>query len=118
SRIDTTPPTISTLFSLPSAPSPLSHSFPTRRSSDLPLTGNAHLDALAGAVAEYLSRQYELPGIPPWAFEPVRYLDHPWHASSIEDRKSTRLNSSHVEISYAVFCLKKKKKTRIALSSH
>src|SRR5438874_7524501 len=27
-----------------------------------------------------------------------------------EDRKSTRLNSSHVEISYAVFCLKKKKR--------
>src|SRR5690349_24435194 len=30
----------------------------------------------------------------------------------IEDRKSTRLNSSHVEISYAVFCLKKKKKQK------
>src|SRR5438874_8450304 len=31
------------------------------------------------------------------------------------DRKSTRLNSSHVEISYAVFCLKKKKKnTKLA----
>src|SRR5690606_40051249 len=29
-----------------------------------------------------------------------------------EDRKSTRLNSSHVKISYAVFCLKKKKKKR------
>src|SRR5438874_10660353 len=29
--------------------------------------------------------------------------------SEPEDRKSTRLNSSHVEISYAVFCLKKKK---------
>src|SRR5690625_1879187 len=29
-----------------------------------------------------------------------------------KDRKSTRLNSSHVAISYAVFCLKKKKKTR------
>src|SRR5690606_36567095 len=29
-------------------------------------------------------------------------------ASSLEDRKSTRLNSSHVKISYAVFCLKKK----------
>src|SRR5438874_5094347 len=28
----------------------------------------------------------------------------------VEDRKSTRLNSSHVEISYAVFCLKKKKR--------
>src|SRR2546426_5489746 len=32
------------------------------------------------------------------------------HASG--DRKSTRLNSSHLVISYAVFCLKKKKKTR------
>src|SRR2546428_8993534 len=29
----------------------------------------------------------------------------------LEDRKSTRLNSSHDQISYAVFCLKKKKKT-------
>src|SRR5690349_393484 len=32
--------------------------------------------------------------------------------SFIKDRKSTRLNSSHVEISYAVFCLKKKKKKK------
>src|SRR5439155_5744386 len=32
-------------------------------------------------------------------------------ASDDPDRKSTRLNSSHVAISYAVFCLKKKKKT-------
>src|SRR5207253_3823661 len=32
-------------------------------------------------------------------------------AGSGPDRKSTRLNSSHVAISYAVFCLKKKKKT-------
>src|SRR5690349_22910824 len=31
-------------------------------------------------------------------------------ANVSRDRKSTRLNSSHVEISYAVFCLKKKKK--------
>src|SRR2546430_8617741 len=30
-----------------------------------------------------------------------------------EDRKSTRLNSSHSQISYAVFCLKKKKKLKI-----
>src|SRR5947209_15422946 len=29
---------------------------------------------------------------------------------TVEDRKSTRLNSSHANISYAVFCLKKKKK--------
>src|SRR5438874_5874157 len=39
----------------------------------------------------------ELVGLPP-----VRTID----------RKSTRLNSSHVEISYAVFCLKKKKKKK------
>src|SRR5699024_12864006 len=31
----------------------------------------------------------------------------------LQDRKSTRLNSSHVSISYAVFCLKKKKKNKI-----
>src|SRR2546428_8100561 len=31
-----------------------------------------------------------------------------------KDRKSTRLNSSHDQISYAVFCLKKKKKIRLA----
>src|SRR3712207_6949082 len=31
-------------------------------------------------------------------------------ADSTQDRKSTRLNSSHANISYAVFCLKKKKK--------
>src|SRR5690242_21510423 len=30
----------------------------------------------------------------------------------VEDRKSTRLNSSHMSISYAVFCLKKKKKIK------
>src|SRR5690349_24241086 len=34
------------------------------------------------------------------------------HVAPEQDRKSTRLNSSHVEISYAVFCLKKKKKNR------
>src|SRR5438874_3356559 len=36
--------------------------------------------------------------------------DLPFYYSLYRDRKSTRLNSSHVEISYAVFCLKKKKK--------
>src|SRR5690349_24021977 len=37
-----------------------------------------------------------------------------WMRTAIhkQDRKSTRLNSSHVEISYAVFCLKKKNKKR------
>src|SRR2546429_5295387 len=34
---------------------------------------------------------------------------------ALEDRKSTRLNSSHGYISYAVFCLKKKNKTKITI---
>src|SRR5690625_6780310 len=37
--------------------------------------------------------------------------DKGYGVTSWLDRKSTRLNSSHVAISYAVFCLKKKKKT-------
>src|SRR5438034_6469029 len=36
----------------------------------------------------------------------------------MEDRKSTRLNSSHTVISYAVFCLKKKKKKEINSNKH
>src|SRR5690349_24161068 len=43
-------------------------------------------------------------------FEGIRFLtDTGQMCNDIRDRKSTRLNSSHVEISYAVFCLKKKK---------
>src|SRR2546430_10780936 len=37
-------------------------------------------------------------------------------ADNLKDRKSTRLNSSHSQISYAVFCLKKKKKKRYKLT--
>src|SRR5438067_10121359 len=44
--------------------------------------------------------------IPPAEFEGRYYRLQ----EATEDRKSTRLNSSHVSISYAVFCLKKKKK--------
>src|SRR3712207_7841860 len=38
------------------------------------------------------------------------WLRHDKHLAVDRDRKSTRLNSSHANISYAVFCLKKKKK--------
>src|SRR2546430_10896293 len=54
--------------------------------------------------------------VPPAAHEQVRgvraYQPAPGGAlrSAGQDRKSTRLNSSHSQISYAVFCLKKKKK--------
>src|SRR5437868_7252805 len=42
----------------------------------------------------------------------VMHAEAPEEAQQLRaDRKSTRLNSSHVSISYAVFCLKKKKRT-------
>src|SRR2546430_6250915 len=40
-----------------------------------------------------------------------------FHART-SDRKSTRLNSSHSQISYAVFCLKKKKTNTVSLTRH
>src|SRR5436190_7904464 len=43
-----------------------------------------------------------------------RAEEHDRRSRSAQDRKSTRLNSSHTVISYAVFCLKKKKKSRKA----
>src|SRR2546426_4751033 len=45
--------------------------------------------------------------------EGLRY-HRPWRSRGRGDRKSTRLNSSHLVISYAVFCLKKKTRTRPA----
>src|SRR3712207_9499634 len=50
--------------------------------------------------------------IGPAAFEPLRtalaHWSREWEPWIAGDRKSTRLNSSHANISYAVFCLKKK----------
>src|SRR5438874_10490573 len=49
-------------------------------------------------------------GIWPVRAQAIRSLGMIADPATVQDRKSTRLNSSHVEISYAVFCLKKKKK--------
>src|SRR5690606_41307001 len=88
------------------------HSFPTRRSSDL--TG-----CTAGRA---------------WSVKTTRPIgvdaSKPTHSAGDStcspaesslmppgDRKSTRLNSSHVKISYAVFCLKKKKNEPIKIAA-
>src|SRR5690606_40242540 len=83
------------------------HSFPTRRSSDLRRAPVFQIaDGVEDAPADLaIGRACAigamlLKGADGYA-EEARGLD----------RKSTRLNSSHVKISYAVFCLKKKKKT-------
>src|SRR5690606_41285968 len=85
------------------------HSFPTRRSSDLVGCGLAGLHA-AYALSVQLPHEWEQRE----ARVAGRVVQLPEHQDrrttfSFRDRKSTRLNSSHVKISYAVFCLKKKK---------
>src|SRR5688572_31466344 len=87
---------------------PRSTLFPTRRSSDLEVADDAPgavrkgvqvVPALldGGAAVELVAVEV---GVGPF---------------QLEDRKSTRLNSSHSQISYAVFCLKKKKNKKIKL---
>src|SRR5438874_13678584 len=81
------------------------HSFPTRRSSDLyRISGKAK-----GALAVlHAGRNRSAVAKPTGGHSLYRETsDGEWELVNV-DRKSTRLNSSHVEISYAVFCLKKK----------
>src|SRR5206468_6284766 len=61
--------------------------------------------ALLGGVPPRGVEEYGLVGKPPVA---VAGAADAAHGLTAEDRKSTRLNSSHDQISYAVFCLKKK----------
>src|SRR5258705_7628544 len=77
----------------------------------------------SGEQTYFLNHVTDAPAQPDWvpfnsglsldAEFPRRRIDQPVDRS--EDRKSTRLNSSHLGISYAVFCLKKKKHARHAL---
>src|SRR5688572_31987095 len=70
------------------------HSFPTRRSSDLRRRRQLR-DALPRERCRAQARQARHSRV------------------DLSDRKSTRLNSSHSQISYAVFCLKKKSETKM-----
>src|SRR3989449_6411590 len=72
----------------------------------VPAEQQAEWSALAGLLAGGLGDAPGLAGAPPRALAGLAVL-----AGDLGDRKSTRLNSSHGYISYAVFCLKKKKKS-------
>src|SRR5690606_39510606 len=94
------------------------HSFPTRRSSDLALQclkAGKHVVVdkpvtIFSHEAETLNKLAEEKGLICSVFHNRRYDgDFMTLQKLVRDRKSTRLNSSHVKISYAVFCLKKKK---------
>src|SRR5690606_41311424 len=112
--LPTPPPcSSSSIFSFPCSCDPRAlHSFPTRRSSDLPpqparfcflFDEKVQLD---GERGEYLFF-----GSP--RFTQILHSAQKKGRFVRLDRKSTRLNSSYVKISYAVFCLKKKKNTSL-----
>src|SRR2546426_7182986 len=68
------------------------------------------LSALATEVLNFTTPSFGTGGGVTGGFATAFKLGERW-AVGVGDRKSTRLNSSHLVISYAVFCLKKKKKT-------
>src|SRR5206468_9945087 len=87
----------------------------------LPISGSSR-DCLSFMISSAAGRSGIVsPGARPWARSPIG--PPPFHtpdksglpSASLIDRKSTRLNSSHDQISYAVFCLKKKKKKQTYL---
>src|SRR5207253_10996796 len=85
---------------------PAPHSFPTRRSSDLALeVGDP---ALAGDQRDCAGELSFLDLAPESGSDAVEPLSGETDLHGPGDRKSTRLNSSHVASSYAVFCRKKK----------
>src|SRR5207244_13276193 len=84
------------------------HSFPTRRSSDLVAGGMGARPSLDGMSATHTHMTNSL-NTPAEALEYAYPLRVRRYRINKGDRKSTRLNSSHQIISYAVFCLKKKK---------
>src|SRR5699024_12466317 len=97
--------TFSFFFTPPPPPRDLPSS-PTRRSSDLSVFRRTRRNRVGGKIGEmgvFIIERKRL----------LKALLKSLEEEQRPDRKSTRLNSSHVSISYAVFCLKKKK-TRTA----
>src|SRR5690606_41445360 len=86
-------------------------SFPTRRSSDLPkqLLAFEGKSLLKRITDEALAVSDHPVTVVLGAYHETIAKELSGSKAMIVDRKSTRLNSSHVKISYAVFCLKKKK---------
>src|SRR5205085_9862194 len=100
------------------APPPSPPSFPTRRSSDPDITQIRRTKRVTPlrpvqrhdghTVVPLLPHAH--PVLSSLRLDRVAVVTLDWPERRNADRKSTRLNSSHSQISYAVFCLKKKKK--------
>src|SRR5207253_7054141 len=97
-------------------PHPQLHSFPTRRSSDLSMRltrcHSPHQIPTDSGPSSCARDSAAPPPRPEETWRRSRPTAHDEGPESVGDRKSTRLNSSHVAISYAVFCLKKKKRNK------
>src|SRR5689334_23880152 len=87
---------------------PPPHSFPTRRSSDLNASGAAVIQG--NRIGTNPAGTAAIPNF--GGIEASGAVVVGGTAPDASDRKSTRLNSSHSSISYAVFCLKKKNKSK------
>src|SRR2546430_14116904 len=83
-------------------------------SSRIPVTDRVRSAMSVSSPSTRRSSSRTLPGAPSVGPSRRRAIERPSGESSriAVDRKSTRLNSSHSQISYAVFCLKKKKKNK------
>src|SRR5207302_7385064 len=68
-------------------------------------------DVAAAIARTGLAAPLDLSKLPSYPQLSSKLRDLPLVKANGQDRKSTRLNSSHVKISYAVFCLKKKKES-------
>src|SRR5437870_9104251 len=90
-------------------PPPRSTLFPytTLFRSHSPMPGNPHEEMIRAPDVAFIAPH------PPMPAGRVRFVGEV--VAMVVDRKSTRLNSSHVAISYAVFCLKKKKHNYLIL---
>src|SRR5699024_11911733 len=108
----------SLLYLICSDPHRVRHCFPTRRSSDLELTQARLTRQISHRTAEKgpggagplsHSREDFEEGIPCLSVDGVVVFSSQPVVPHAGDRKSTRLNSSHVSISYAVVCLKNNK---------
>src|SRR5206468_12437839 len=103
------------LLLLPSNPPAPPNIYPLSLHDALPIYPRAKYtfygDAPSGGQTQYCQDCAGGPIPYPFAAKGYRYLKYEYYDK--QDRKSTRLNSSHDQISYAVFCLKKKKKKEI-----
>jgi hypothetical protein len=69
-----------------------------------PPTGQQRLDALAGALGEYMAKHFRLPRVPRWVAEPGRYLEHPWHVILFNDgRERPSLSTDEAQREFLTF---------------